>query len=104
MAGITLRQLLERSAAERGYGVPALISTTTWSRLSAILEAAREVDAPVILQASRGPAPTPATSCSAASSMPSRRSVLEIPLCMHQDHGNNVATRPSAYPAPATPR
>ena len=53
MARITLRQLLDH-AAEYDYGVPAF-NINNMEQVLAILNAASEVDAPVILQASRGP-------------------------------------------------
>ena len=52
MARITLRQLLDH-AAEHGYGVPAF-NINNMEQALAIMEAADAVDAPVILQASRG--------------------------------------------------
>ena len=52
MALITLRQLLDH-AAEHGYGVPAF-NINNMEQGLAILRAASETDAPVILQASRG--------------------------------------------------
>ena len=52
MALITLRQLLDH-AAEHGYGVPAF-NINNMEQGLAIMEAARAVDAPVIMQASRG--------------------------------------------------
>ena len=52
MARITLRQLLDH-AAEQGYGVPAF-NINNMEQGLAIMEAAEAVDAPVIIQASRG--------------------------------------------------
>ena len=52
MARITLRQLLDH-AAEHGYGVPAF-NINNMEQALAIMAAADEVDAPVIIQASRG--------------------------------------------------
>ena len=52
MARITLRQLLD-DAAEYDYGVPAF-NINNMEQVLAIMNAANEVDAPVILQASRG--------------------------------------------------
>src|SRR6202040_2620974 len=52
MARITLRQLLDH-AAEHSYGVPAF-NINNMEQGLAILEAADAVDAPVIIQASRG--------------------------------------------------
>ncbi len=90
MALITLRQLLDHAAAH-GYGVPAFNSNNMEQGL-AIMEAARACDAPVILQASRG-------ARSYAGDLMLRRMVEamaetypEIPICLHQDHGNSEAT------------
>ena len=52
MARITLRQLLDH-AAEHSYGVPAF-NINNMEQGLAIMEAAASVDAPVIIQASRG--------------------------------------------------
>src|SRR6201987_3516674 len=52
MARITLRQLLDH-AAEHDYGVPAFNINNMEQALS-IMEAASSLDAPVIIQASRG--------------------------------------------------
>jgi fructose-bisphosphate aldolase class II len=52
MARITLRQLLDH-AAERGYGVPAFNINNMEQGLAA-MAAADAVDAPAIIQASRG--------------------------------------------------
>ncbi len=94
MARITLRQLLDH-AAERGYGVPAF-NINNMEQALAILEAARDVDAPVILQASRG-ARSYAGDVMLGRIIDALEEMFpEIPLCMHQDHGNNVATCLSA--------
>ena len=52
MARITLRQLLDH-AASQGYAVPAF-NINNMEQGIAIMQAAAEVDAPVIIQASRG--------------------------------------------------
>ena len=52
MARITLRQLLDH-AAEHDYGVPAF-NINNMEQALAIMEAASSLDAPVIIQASRG--------------------------------------------------
>lgn len=94
MALITLRQLLDH-AAERGYGVPAF-NINNMEQGLAIMNAASACDAPVILQASRG-------ARSYAGDIMLRHMVEalaemhpKIPICMHQDHGNNEATCLSA--------
>ena len=52
MALISLRQLLD-DAAEHGYGIPAF-NVNNMEQVLAILAAAKKVDAPVIIQASKG--------------------------------------------------
>lgn len=94
MALVTLRQLLDH-AAERGYGVPAF-NINNMEQGLAIMKAAAKVDAPVIMQASRG-------ARSYAGDIMLRHMVQalaemypHIPICMHQDHGNNEQTCMSA--------
>jgi len=94
MARITLRQLLDH-AAEHDYGVPAF-NINNMEQGLAILESARAADAPVILQASRG-ARSYAGDIMLAKMMEALELMYpEIPICIHQDHGNNVATCLSA--------
>jgi len=94
MARITLRQLLDH-AAEHGYGVPAFNINNMEQGIS-ILEAAKETDSPVIIQASRG-----ARSYAGDLLLGKLVEGLEsqyptIPICLHQDHGNNEQTCASA--------
>lgn len=90
MALITLRQLLDH-AAEHGYGVPAF-NINNMEQGLAIMEAARATDAPVIIQASRG-ARSYANDIMLAKMIEALAAIYpDIPLCMHQDHGNNEAT------------
>ncbi|MDN3713277.1 fructose-bisphosphate aldolase class II [Paracoccus cavernae] len=90
MALITLRQLLDH-AAEYSYGVPAF-NINNMEQGLAIMEAARAVDAPVIMQASRG-ARSYANDIMLAKMIEALAAIYpEIPLCMHQDHGNSEAT------------
>ena len=94
MARITLRQLLDH-AAEHSYGVPAF-NINNMEQGLAILEAAKAVDAPVIIQASRG-ARAYANDIMLAKMMEALEAIYPtIPICIHQDHGNNVATCLSA--------
>lgn len=94
MARITLRQLLDH-AAERGYGVPAF-NINNMEQALAIMEAAKACDAPVIMQVSRG-ARAYANDIMLAKMMEALEAIYpDIPLCIHQDHGNNVATCLSA--------
>src|SRR6202000_2554213 len=89
MARITLRQLLDH-AAERGYGVPAF-NINNMEQGLAILEAAASVDAPVIIQASRG-ARAYANDIMLSKMMEALVEVYpDMPICVHQDHGNSEA-------------
>ena len=90
MARITLRQLLDH-AAEHEYGVPAF-NINNMEQGLAIMDAAAAVDAPVIIQASRG-ARTYAGDIMLAKMIDALEEMYpQIPLCMHQDHGNEEAT------------
>jgi fructose-bisphosphate aldolase class II len=90
LARISLRQLLDH-AAEHDYAVPAF-NVNDMEQALAIIEAADSVSAPVIIQASRG-ARQYANDIMLARIIDA---VVEmyphIPVCMHQDHGNNEAT------------
>jgi fructose-bisphosphate aldolase class II len=90
VARITLRQLLDH-AAEQGYGLPAF-NINNMEQGLAIMEAAEAVGAPVIIQASRG-------ARSYANDIVLKYLIdglvemyPNIPVCMHQDHGNSPAT------------
>jgi fructose-bisphosphate aldolase class II len=90
MARITLRQLLDH-AAEHSYGVPAF-NINNMEQGLAIMEAAAAVNAPVIIQASRG-ARQYANDIVLAKLIDALVELYpSIPVCMHQDHGNNEAT------------
>jgi fructose-bisphosphate aldolase, class II len=91
---ITLRQLLDH-AAEHAYGVPAF-NINNMEQGLAIMEAAKAVDAPVIIQASRG-ARAYAHDLMLAKMIEALAAIYpDIPLCMHQDHGNDEITCMSA--------
>ncbi|WP_337187377.1 class II fructose-bisphosphate aldolase [Phenylobacterium sp.] len=90
MARITLRQLLDH-AAEHGYGVPAF-NINNMEQALAIMEAAEATDSPVIMQASRG-ARSYANDIVLKHLIDAMAEMYPaIPICMHQDHGNNEAT------------
>src|SRR6185295_18637440 len=90
MARITLRQLLDH-AAENNYGLPAF-NINNMEQGLAILEAADELDAPVIIQASRG-ARNYANDIMLKHMIDALAEMYpHIPICMHQDHGNSPAT------------
>ena len=94
MSLISLRQLLDH-AAENNYGVAAF-NVNNLEQIQAIMEAAKETNSPVILQASRG-------ARSYTNDIFLRHLILaavelypEIPVVMHQDHGNSLQTCLSA--------
>ena len=90
MARITLRQLLDH-AAEHDYALPAF-NINNMEQGLAIMEAAAAVDAPVIIQVSRG--------ARAYANDIVLKYLIDglvemyphIPVCMHLDHGNSPAT------------
>ena len=91
---IPMRTLLDH-AAENDYGVAAL-NVNNMEQIQAIMEAAQETDSPVIIQASRG--------ARQYSNDAYLRKLMEaaaelnpnLPIVMHLDHGNSVATCKSA--------
>src|SRR4249919_3575959 len=86
MARITLRQLLDH-AAEHDYGVPAF-NINNMEQALAIMEAASNLDAPVIIQASRG-ARSYANDVMLRHMMDAVTEIYpQIPVCVHLDHGN----------------
>lgn len=94
MAFVALRQLLDH-AAEHSYGVPAF-NVNNMEQALAIMSAASACDAPVIIQASRG-ARQYANDAMLAAIMKALADIYPaIPICIHQDHGNNEATCASA--------
>jgi fructose-bisphosphate aldolase class II len=94
MPKITLRQLLDH-AAEHGYGVPAF-NINNMEQGLAIVEAAAACDAPVILQASRGARSYAGDIMLARMMEALAETYPAIPICVHQDHGNDEATCLSA--------
>jgi fructose-bisphosphate aldolase class II len=90
MARITLRQLLDH-AAEHNYGVPAF-NINNMEQALAIGEACNALDAPVIIQASRG-ARAYANDIMLKHMMDALTEIYpHIPICVHLDHGNVEAT------------
>ena len=90
MALVTLRQLLDH-AAENGYGVPAF-NINNMEQGLAIMRAAAKTDAPVILQASRGARSYAGDIMLTAMVRALAETWPQIPVVLHQDHGNNDAT------------
>lgn len=86
---VSMRQLLDH-AAEHGYGLPAF-NVNNLEQVQAIMAAADQVGAPVIMQASAG--------ARKYAGEPFLRHLIEaavesyphIPVVMHQDHGQSPA-------------
>jgi len=89
MALISMRQLLDH-AAENDYGMPAF-NVNNMEQVHAIMEAADEVNSPVIMQGSAG--------ARSYAGEPFLRHLIvaaiekypHIPVVMHQDHGSEPA-------------
>jgi fructose-bisphosphate aldolase class II len=94
MALISLRQLLDH-AAEHDYGVPAF-NINNMEQLLAIMAAAKQTDSPVIVQASRGARAYANDTMLRAMVMAAIEMYPELPVCLHQDHGNDLSTCLSA--------
>jgi fructose-bisphosphate aldolase class II len=94
MPMISMRQLCDH-AAENGYGVAAF-NVNNMEQIQAILEAAKEIDAPVIVQASRGARKYTNDRFLFHLMQAAVELYPQIPICLHQDHGNNPATCQSA--------
>ena len=91
---VSMRQLLDE-AAKGGYGVGAF-NVNNMEQIQAIMEAARETKSPVIVQASRGARQYSQDRFLYHLMLAAVELYPEIPVAMHQDHGNSVATCKSA--------
>jgi len=94
MALISLRQLLDH-AAEHTYGVPAF-NVNNLEQVQAIMEAAQEVNAPVIMQASAGARKYAGEHFLRHLIEAAVETYPGIPVAMHQDHGQSPAVCESA--------
>ncbi|MDA1205436.1 MAG: ketose-bisphosphate aldolase, partial [Cyanobacteria bacterium] len=90
MALVPLRLLLDH-AAENGYGIPAF-NVNNLEQVQSIMEAASETDSPVILQASRGARQYAGENFLRHLILAAVETYPDIPVVMHQDHGNSPAT------------
>lgn len=89
MALVSLRQLLDH-AAENGYGVPAF-NVNNIEQVQAIMSAASEVGAPVIMQASAGARKYAGEAFLRHCIEAAIETYPDVPVCMHQDHGQSPA-------------
>jgi fructose-bisphosphate aldolase class II len=91
---VTMRQLLDE-AAKGGYGVGAF-NVNNMEQIQAIMEAARETKSPVIVQASRGARQYSNDRFLYHLMLAATELYPEIPMVLHQDHGNSPETCQSA--------
>ncbi|GMV47377.1 MAG: fructose-bisphosphate aldolase [Pseudomonadota bacterium] len=84
---VSMRQLLDH-AAENGYGIPAF-NVNNLEQIQAVMSAAAEVGAPVILQASAGARKYAGESFIKHLIQAAAEAYPQIPLVMHQDHGTS---------------
>ncbi len=87
MALVSMRELLDH-AATNGYGIPAF-NVNNLEQVQAVMAAAEEVGAPVILQASAGARKYAGESFIKHLILAAVEAYPHIPLVMHQDHGQN---------------
>jgi fructose-bisphosphate aldolase class II len=84
---VSMRQLLDH-AAENGYGIPAF-NVNNLEQVQAVMSAAAEVGAPVILQASAGARKYAGEPFIKHLIQAAIESWPQVPLVMHQDHGQS---------------
>ena len=115
---VSMRQLLDH-AAENGYGIPAF-NVNNLEQVQAVMMAAADVGAPVILQASAGARKYAGEPFIKHLILAAIESWPMVPLVMHQDHGQSPdvckgaiglgfssvmmdgSSKPTARPSPAT--
>src|SRR5512134_796699 len=84
---VSMRQLLDH-AAENGYGIPAF-NVNNLEQVQAVMTAAAEVGAPVILQASAGARKYAGEPFIKHLIQAATEAYPQVPLVMHQDHGQS---------------
>ena len=94
MALVPLRKVLDH-AAENNYGVAAF-NVNNMEQIQAIMEAAKETNSPVIIQASRGARAYSQDAYLRHLMLAAVELYPSIPIVMHQDHGNSPETCLSA--------
>jgi fructose-bisphosphate aldolase class II len=94
MALVPLRVVLDH-AAEHDYGVAAF-NVNNMEQIQSIMEAAEETDSPVIIQASRGARSYSQDNYLRHLMLAASELYPQIPVVMHQDHGNSPETCLSA--------
>ena len=85
---VSLRQLLDH-AAENGYGLPAF-NVNNMEQVCAIMDAASQLDSPVIMQASAGARKYAGEAFLRHQILAALEAYPNIPIVMHQDHGQSM--------------
>jgi len=91
---VSLRQVLDE-AAKGQYGIGAF-NVNNMEQIQAIMEAARETQSPVVVQASRGARRYSQDNYLYHLMIAATELNPDIPIVMHQDHGNSFETCQSA--------
>ena len=91
---VSMRQLLDH-AAENGYGLPAF-NVNNLEQVQAIMEAASETGSPVIMQASAGARKYAGETFLKYLIQAAIETYPNVPVVMHQDHGQSPAVCASA--------
>jgi fructose-bisphosphate aldolase class II len=91
---VPMRILLDH-AAENNYGLAAF-NVNNMEQIQAIMEAAEETESPVIVQASRGARSYSQDNYLRHLMLAAAELYPQIPIVMHQDHGNSPDTCQSA--------
>jgi len=86
---VSMRQLLDH-AAEHGYGIPAF-NVNNLEQVQAIMSAAAELNAPVIMQASAGARKYAGEAFLKHLIEAAVEAYPKVPIVMHQDHGQSPA-------------
>ncbi len=87
MALVSMRELLDHAAAH-GYGIPAF-NVNNLEQVQAVMSAASDLGAPVILQASAGARKYAGEAFIKHLIQAAIESYPQVPLVMHQDHGQS---------------
>lgn len=89
MALVTLRHVLDK-AAQGNYGVGGF-NVNNLEQIQAIMDAAKETDSPVILQASRGARKYASDKFLYHLMIAANEIYPDLPIVLHQDHGSKDA-------------
>ncbi len=91
---VSMRQILDH-AAENDFGVPAF-NINNMEQVIAVMNAAKKVDAPVIIQTSTGARKYAGDKMIANMIKAVAEEYPTVPVCLHQDHGSSFQICTSA--------